>query len=167
MERYLSFIYKKISQLFDEKDVLFSSAPTENDVNKILLSVLLIEKEDLHSNEQYYMPVGDSFISKKKPLFFNLYLSISSSFHGAQYLVGIKKLSKIAAFFQSHNSFKRVDNGEMIEKNIDDFTVKNENFSKDKFAHYPSLPCLVYKIGLIPVYDDNNINKIYPSVKNI
>jgi hypothetical protein len=153
--------------LVGEKDVLFSLGLVGEEENKILLSVILIEKEDLHSNEQYYVPVGDSFISKKKPLFFNIYLSVASSFKEDKYLIGIEKLTTIAAFFQNNSSFKRVDHGEMIEKNIEDFTVKNENFSKDKFAYYPSLPCLVYKIGLIPVYEDNIVNKIYPSVKNI
>ena len=167
MHRYLSFLSNKISQLVGEKDVLFCPDPNVGDTNKILLSVILIEKEGLHSNEQYYVPVGDNFISKRKPLFLNMYLAIISSFKSDQYLIGIEKLSIVASFFQNNNSFQRIAHGEMIEKNIEDFTVKNENFSKDKFAHYPSLPCLVYKVGLIPIYDDNIVDKIYPSVKNI
>ena len=66
MNRYLEKVKKEVEKQLDN-DVFFVNNEEEvaNNLNKILLKTIFIQKEEISSNSQYYVQVGDIFISKK------------------------------------------------------------------------------------------------------
>ena len=168
MDRYLEKVKKEVEKQLDN-DVFFVNNEEEiaNNLNKILLKTISIQKEEISSNSQYYVQVGDNFISKRKPIFFSIFIAVISSFYKEKYLEGIKKLSIVAGFLQNNSSFQKVKNHDMIQNGLEDFVVTSEVFSKEKFGEVSQYPFLIYKIGLIPVLQNDLIPEIVPSVKNL
>ena len=168
MDRYLEKVKKEVEKQLDN-DVFFVNNEEEiaNNLNKILLKTISIQKEEISSNSQYYVQVGDNFISKKKPIFFSIFIAVISSFYKEKYLEGIKKLSIVAGFLQNNGSFQKVKNHDMIQNGLEYFVVTSEVFSKEKFGEVSQYPFLIYKIGLIPVLQNDLIPEIVPSVKNL
>ena len=124
MDRYLEKVKKEVEKQLDN-DVFFVNNEEEiaNNLNKILLKTISIQKEEISSNSQYYVQVGDNFISKKKPIFFSIFIAVISSFYKEKYLEGIKKLSIVAGFLQNNSSFQKVKNHDMIQNGLEDFVV--------------------------------------------
>ena len=87
MDRYLGKVKKEVEKQLDN-DVFFVNNEEEvaNNLNKILLKIISIQKEEISSNSQYYVQVGDNFISKKKPIFFSIFIAVISSFYKEKYL---------------------------------------------------------------------------------
>lgn len=168
MDRYLEKVKKEVEKQL-ENDVFFVNNEEEvaNNLNKILLKIVFIQKEEISSNSQYYVQVGDNFISKKKPIFFSIFIAVISSFYKEKYLEGIKKLSTVAGFLQNNSSFQKEKNHDMIQNELEDFTITSEVYSKEKFGEVSKFPFLIYKIGLIPVAQNVLIPEIVPSVKNL
>ena len=168
MDRYLEKVKEEIEKQLNN-DIFFVNNEEEiaNNLNKILLKIIFIQKEDINSNSQYYVQVGDNFISKKKPIFFSIFIAVISSFNEEKYLEGIKKLSLVAGFLQNNSSFQKVKHHDMIQNDLEDFVVTSEVYSKEKFGGVSHFPFLIYKIGLIPVAQNDLIPEIIPSIKNL
>ena len=117
MDRYLEKFKIEIEkQLNDNVFFINNEEEIVSYLDKILLKIIFIQKEDINSNSQYYVQVGDNYVSKKKPIFFSIFIAVISNFSKERYLEGIKKLSLVAGFLQNNNSFQNVDVSRWCQK---------------------------------------------------
>lgn len=97
----------------DEDHVVLSSptlvdgAPAEDLANKVILSLINIEREGVSANssQQYRTEAGKS-VRAKQPLNINLILLISANYEN-NYPDGLKMLSLVLQYFQAHPLFTR------------------------------------------------------------
>ena len=71
MDRYLEKVKKEVEKQLDN-DVFFVNNEEEiaNNLNKILLKTIFIQKEEISSNSQYYVQVGDKISRGDKKTFY-------------------------------------------------------------------------------------------------
>jgi hypothetical protein len=169
MDRYLSKITREIEKSIGLK-INFTSGYCENtdgNKNKILLKIISIKKEDISSNSQYYVSDGNKFISRRKPVFFSIFISFLSTFCDEKYLDGIRFLSQIVGFLQKNNSFQKENNNDMISYNMEDFFVSSEVYLREKFGEVSNYPFLIYKISLIPISTEDIIPQVFTPISTI
>ncbi len=179
LQEYFSVIYNKINShfnsVFEEKDLIkpinnYELPESKDDLkNKILMNLVSIKLENKDINSRYYESYGDGYVSKIKPLLFNIYIYFHSTFYGDRVNDGLLYLSEIISYFHTFSVFNTTNTCEMTEKNLSEF---NANIINDDLRLFESLkisycPSILIKFGLIPIYSISiSNNKVVPGISS-
>ena len=135
--------------------------------NKIVVSLVNIEKDSLPYRQKAALNVGSNRIaSKSPPVFFNLYLLFASCFVGSNYREGLKFISNTIGFFQNQPVFDR-HNTPGLDKGIDKLMLDIENLSMHDLSGLwgmlsgKYLPSIMYKVRMV-TYDSEVISSQIP-----
>ena len=136
--------------------------------NLLLINIVDIKMEDMNINQHYYEQHGNGYLKKKKPLNFNLYCFIHSTFCNEKYLEGYEYLSYIISYFHTNSNFTNENTIEILNDNLSEFDVKiiNDNTNYFSKLNIPYIPSILLKIGLIPIYAEENLETTYAGIKN-
>ena len=137
--------------------------------NSILLNICKIKLEEIGLNNHYYEQVGNSYIQRKKPLSFNIYIYFHSTFYDENYMEGLTYLSSIISYFHTNSTFNNENTTEIIQNNMSEFSINIINDEADKFydsLKIPYMPSFLTKIGLISISSEDNHDITYAGVKN-
>ena len=131
------------------------------DKNAIGLSLNKIKNECISiSGSEYVYNNPSSFIERKKPGSFSLYIYFLSFFSGDRFLEGLQYLSSISKCFLTYSFFSQQNNHTMSKLGIEDFNISQADdveMCKNNM-NYP--PSLLYKIWLIHIHPEENSKTI-------
>lgn len=140
----------------------------------VLMSVVDIVKEEWSSNNKEYIPQsGGGYVTKSQPINFNLHLLFSSHTKPGHTLEGLKYLSLVIAFFQSKSYFDTLNTPSLQQLNLHNLSVELLDLEyEEKNALWsrigiPYVPSVLYKLGTIPVEDQEAIGTDVPEIKDI
>lgn len=137
------------------------------DKNIIGISVNKIKNECISiSGSEYVYNNPTSFIERKKPASFSLYIYFISFFSGDRFLEGLQYLSSIVKCFLTYSFFSPQNSNAMSKLGIEDFNIsQNDDVEMYKNnINYP--PALLYKLWLIHIHPEES-NKTIAAITKI
>ena len=133
--------------------------------NKILISLINIEKDAAYLNRQNLPGASQASIQQSFPLRFNLYIVLAANYENDRYQQGLKILSACIQFLNSYPVFDQ-RNSPNMSAGLDKLTLEIENLSLSELnslwgmmgRHY--LPSILYKIRMITIDSNTPIERI-------
>lgn len=131
-----------------------SRQSSESIFNKVVVSVINIQKDHAFLNREFKSPSAQSRAIISPPLHLNMFVVVASFFENDRYEHGLKLLSECADFVQANSVFSPANTPSMdpsIERLIWD--IENLNLSEIHSlwgvmgSHY--LPSLLYKVRAV------------------
>lgn len=153
-------------------DLQLSPTPTTYD-DKIIMSLVDIRQEDNQNNPAKYVPQGNHYVLRPRPINFYIYLLFAINFKGEQALTGLQYLSHLINFFQNKNTFTFQNTPSLQADNAGEFSISLVKLDyQEKRALWGSLhatyvPSLLYKVGLIPITDMAMLWPEVPAISDI
>ena len=167
LDSTFSFIEKKLNSHFkllmgidEDKVVLSNIVNQKGDVeefedNKIVCTLVGLEKEGLANSQHYYKNISDkATIYANPPLHLNLYVLFSVHYTQSNYTESLKMLSMLIAYFQGNNSFTSLKDPDLSEEiQMLNFEILEQNqFDRSQMwsmigAKY--VPSIVYKVRML------------------
>lgn len=136
---------------------------------KLMMFVLNIERDVMPGSRGAALSSGSSVLESHRPLHFNIYTMVASCAAGKFYAGGLEKLSKAAAFFQSHPVFDHANSPD-LDPRIDRLTLQIENVELSTVSHLWGVlggsyrPSLLYKVRMVTIDDDAVIGEV-PTIR--
>ncbi len=136
--------------------------------NKIHLTLIHIEEENILKNQNYYRkadPASDFYTVINPEIKINLYILFSALFDAAAYTEALRQVSFIMSILQGKNTFGQADlTGEasvleslMVELHTQ--TIEQENLFWISAGHSP-VPSVMYKVRLLLIQDDRMLDQV-------
>ncbi|WP_286267418.1 DUF4255 domain-containing protein [Thalassotalea atypica] len=130
--------------------------------NRIVISIINIEKDHGFKNQRQALPGKDSVGVKSPPLYINFNIIVSANF--AKYSEGLKLLSATCQYFQIQPVFDH-HNSPDLDANIHKLILEFENLSLQDLSSLWSiiggkyLPSVIYKLRTVILNSDNIIGR--------
>ena len=128
--------------------------------DKIIMSLSNIEQDRTQSSNSTYRKTKRGYMKEKAAVNINLTIVFSSYFTSENYLEGLKFITSVIAFFQSHNGSFTPQNVPALNEVVERITVELINLDARDLnnlwgpmgAKY--MPSVVYRVRTLPIKHD-------------
>ncbi len=159
--------YIQLCNLYDH-----SGGLEVNDSNKIIVSLVNIEKENVFGASHTFLSNQNGKHGKINPAInINLYVLFSSVFSGENYSEGLKFISSVIEFFQS-NLVMDHSNTAMLNSGIQRLTFEMVNLGFQELGQLwgviggKYMPSVLYKVRMLS-FDQEHIQSEISSIDNL
>lgn len=149
--------------------------------NHLGMSLINIEEERFHKDQQFMVTNKDGIVEKRNPeIKINLYVLISANYQDSvasetstDYLEGLKQLSYVISFFQAKNVFTKDNSPALagLDANIEKLVVELYSYNFEQLNNFWSvlgthyMPSVLYKVRVLTVQEDEQIESSAPIEK--
>ena len=144
---------------------------TENIENKIVVSIINIERETSMKMNSYFNDGDKNYGRVAPPIYLNLYLLISANYTSSNYLEATKMLSTILGVLQANSFYTRQEHPTMQEP-LDKLTLEIFNVPINELSHIWSgvgakyVPSIICKVRMMTI-QKNIIKKEIPGITGL
>ena len=131
--------------------------------NKIVISIINVEKDHGFKNQRNVVPGNESVGVKSPPLYINFNIIVSANF--SKYSEGLKLLSATSQYFQIQPIFDH-QNSPDLDENIHKLILEFENLNLQDLSSLWSiiggkyLPSVIYKLRTVILNTDNVTGRV-------
>ncbi|MEO6613371.1 MAG: DUF4255 domain-containing protein [Chitinophagaceae bacterium] len=164
LESYIKSIDNSVEVKVDNI-ALFETSKGDSLTDSIIITLVNVEEEStLKNNPAIRRPFTTNAIYMNPPVFLNLYLLFTCNYSGTNYLLALRRLSRIIQFMQQKNSFSTTSSSVIdgLDLDIEDvlnlkFTLELYTLTFEQINHLwgslggRQVPFVMYKLRLVAI----------------